>query len=161
MAKVESGRAQPAMRRRAISSTSSRPWQACITSVNAASSASSIVCPFEVEEHDGRQPCQPLVAVDQRMVPGEGVQQRGRLERERRIGILTEGTRARARDSGVEEAEVSHGAGAEGSHERQQVVEFEVLDRRHTLPSRCSTSPQRSSIRSVLPRTRASCPARS
>ena len=100
--------------------------------------------PVDVEEHVGGEPCETLVAIDEGVVAGERVQQRGGLEVERGVGIRPEGGGLRPGGGGGEQAVVAHqdliAHGIPGDD--QKVLEVEVLD--HASPSRRSASAYRS-----------------
>jgi hypothetical protein len=70
----------------------------------------------EVEEDDDRQPGEPLVPLHERMVTRQGVQERGRLQLDRRVGVLCECAGTRPRYRGVEQPEVTDRSDPECSY---------------------------------------------
>lgn len=106
-----------------------------------------------VQEDCRRQPSQALVAIDQGMVRDNRMQESGRFEVDGRVGVLSEGTRLRSGNGRIQKAEVSHRPEAETTHQAKKVFKSEILDSRHTEPSRSRTSPHRSTMRSVLSAT--------
>ena len=103
----------------------------------------------EVAEHRGGEPRQTLGPIDEWMVVHQRVEESSGLEDDGRIGLFAEGARSRSVECGVEEPEVAHRADAESSDHRHGVIEVQELHLAHALPSRSSTSPHRSTIRSI------------
>jgi len=64
-----------------------------------------------------RQPSQALVAINQRMVGHDRMQESSRLEPDSRIGVLSESTRLRSGNGRIQKPEVSYGAKAETTHQ--------------------------------------------
>ena len=106
----------------------------------------------QIQEDHRRQPGQALVAVEQRVIPGERMEQRRRLEIEAGVGVLSEGARPRPAGRSVKEAHIPNGSDPESSDQPQQVLEVQVLDVGHARPSRSRTSP------SGLPAAQSSLP---
>src|SRR5579884_706994 len=62
----------------------------------------------ELQEHRRREPSEPLVAVDQRVILDQGLEQGPRLEPEIRIGVVTKGARRRTGGGGAEESQIPY-----------------------------------------------------
>ena len=108
----------------------------------------------EIEEHDDRQPCESLVPIDERVITGERVEERGRLQIDRGVHVLAKGACPRSRQRRLEQTHVSNRADPEHPNHAEEVLEVEVLGLPHSRPRRSSTSPQRSASRCVPSATR-------
>jgi hypothetical protein len=95
------------------------------------------------------------------MIGDYRMQQSTGFEVESRIGVVTKRTGLGPQHCCVKESEVANGPHIEATHEMKKILQSEILDLGHTEPSRSSTSPHRSIIRSVLAATRFEWPARS
>src|SRR3954468_2917024 len=71
----------------------------------------------------------------------ERVEQGGALQRQGGIALLPEDVRPGPRRGGVQQTHVPHRAGLQGPDEAEEIIEVEVLDLAHTVPSRWSTLP--------------------
>ena len=88
------------------------------------------------------QPSEALVAVDERMVLDDRMQQRGCFGPDVRVGVLAEGGRLRASDGRPEQTDVSNRCRIteQGDGEVDDVIEVEELDRVAHSPSRRKAS---------------------
>ena len=110
----------------------------------------------EIEEHHRGEPGEPLVPIDESVIPHDRVQKRRRFQLKRRIGIGAEGARLGTSNCRVKQTDVSDRAGAKPADQSKEIVEVEEFDfAAQTEPSRSSTSPHRSIMRSAMPSTRA------
>ena len=92
----------------------------------------------EFQEHSRGEPAEPLVAVDERMVVDNRVQQRGGLGPDVRIRVLAEGRRLRPCRSRTEQAQIANRQrlAEQPASELQEILCVEVLDAVDHSPSR-------------------------
>jgi hypothetical protein len=84
----------------------------------------------DVQEHGARQPPQPLVPVDHRVVLHDRVEQGGGLRPQVRVGVLAEGRGTGTGGGSSEKSHVADGRRVTEQAHRQgdEVVDVEVLD---------------------------------
>jgi len=88
------------------------------------------VAAVEEAEHTGRSPSQPLVAVYQRVVAGEGMHERRGLVREPGIGVFTEDGGLGPPRGGGEQTSIAHRDLPEDAvGDLEKVRDAQVLDR--------------------------------
>ena len=103
----------------------------------------------ELEEHGRAQPTQPLVAVDERMIVHDRLQQGSRLRPDIRVRIISEQARPRTSDRRAEQTDVAdrRGITEQRSCQVDDVLEVEVLDGFVHWPSRSMASACTSKMR--------------
>jgi hypothetical protein len=84
----------------------------------------------DLEEDRDREPAEPLVAIDEGMIPDDGLQKSSRLEPHRRIGIFAPDGGLRSRYGRGEQADVANWWWFAQQESRQvdEIVEVEELD---------------------------------
>jgi hypothetical protein len=76
----------------------------------------------DVQEDCRCQPSQTLVAISQRMVRHDRMQESSRFEIESRVGLFSERTRLRSGNGRIQETEVSYRPDAETTNQAKKVV---------------------------------------
>ena len=104
----------------------------------------------DVEEDDGGQPPEALIAVHERMIAHDGLQERRRLLLKSRIDLPPPKRCRRTVRRGVEQSQVPHRPDTEVGGQGQKILDIEVL--RH-LPSRSRTLAYRARTRAEASQT--------
>ena len=102
----------------------------------------------DLDEHCRGQPAKSLVAIDQRVVVDDRLEQGGRLGPDVSVGVLSEGGGLWSSRCGAEQTDVSHGwrIAEQQASEIDQIVELEELDRFGHSPSWRRASPWASTM---------------